>query len=53
MLKNNLNVSLTAKLLYLHRSSLLNRIEQIERMTTLNIQNFLDAYAIKILIDYE
>ena len=53
MLKNNLNVSLTSKLLYMHRSSLLNRLEQIEKATSLNIQNFLDAYAMKIILDYE
>ena len=53
MLKNNLNVSSTSKLLYMHRSSLLNRLDQIEKATSLNIQNFLDAYAMKILLDYE
>lgn len=49
---NNLNVSLTSKLLYMHRNTVLNKIEQIEKVTTLNIQNFLDAYVMKILIDF-
>lgn len=49
---NNLNVSLTSKLLYMHRNTVLNKIEQIEKATNLNIQNFLDAYVMKILLDY-
>ncbi len=49
---NNLNVSLTSKLLYMHRNSLLNKLDQIEKLTSLNIQNFLDAYVMKILIDW-
>lgn len=50
--KNNLNVSLTSKLIYMHRNSLLNKLEQIEKLTSLNIQNFQDAYAMKILLDF-
>lgn len=53
MLKNNLNVSQTAKVLYLHRTSLINRLDTIEKLTTLDIQNFQDAYAMKILLDLE
>lgn len=49
---NNLNVSLTSKLLYMHRNTLLNKVEQIEKLTTLNVLNFLDAYVMKILIDF-
>lgn len=49
---NNLNVSLTSKLLYMHRNSLINKLEQIEKITSLDIQKFEDAYVIKILIDY-
>lgn len=49
---NNLNVSLTSKLLYMHRNSLINKLEQIEKITSLDIQKFADAYAMKILIDY-
>lgn len=51
-LKNNLNVSFTAKLLYMHRNSLISKIEQIEKLTTFNIQNFMDAYVMKIMLDY-
>ena len=53
MLKNNLNVSLTSKLLYMHRNSILSKLDQIEKITGLNIQNFIDAYTIKILLDME
>ncbi len=49
---NNLNVSLTSKLLYMHRNTLLSKIEQIEKLTELNILKFKDAYVMKILLDY-
>lgn len=48
---NNLNISLTSKLLYMHRNTVINKLDQIEKLTGLNIQKFKDAYAIKILID--
>lgn len=48
---NNLNVSLTSKLLYMHRNTVLNKLDQIEKLTGLNIQKFKDAYAMKILLD--
>lgn len=51
-LNNNLNVLSTSKLLYMHRNSLLSKLESIEKQTTLNIQNFKDAYAMKVLLDY-
>ena len=36
----------------MHRNSLINKLEQIEKITSLDIQKFADAYAMKILIDY-
>ena len=51
LFKNNLNVSLTSKLLYMHRNSLLNKIEQIKKTTGLDILNFKEAFALKILLD--
>ena len=48
---NNLNISLTSKLLYMHRNTVINKLDQIEKLTGLDIQKFKDAYAIKILID--
>lgn len=53
LFKNNLNVSLTSKLLYMHRGTVLNKIDQIKKLTTLDIQNFKDAYALKVLLDLE
>lgn len=51
LFKNNLNVSLTSKLLYMHRNSVLNKIDQVKKITGLDIQNFKDAYTLKILLD--
>ena len=53
LFKNNLNVSLTSKLLYMHRGTVLNKIDQIKKLTTLDIQNFKDAYALKVVLDLE
>lgn len=49
--KNNLNVSLTSKHVYMHRNSLINKLDKIQKLTNLNIQNFHDAYTMKILLD--
>ena len=51
LFKNNLNVSLTSKLLYMHRGTVLNKIEQIKKLINLDVQNFKDAYALKVLLD--
>ena len=48
-LNNNLNVSLTARELYMHRNTLIYRIDKIERETGLNIQKFSDAVTFKIV----
>lgn len=50
LLKNNLNVLQTSKLLYLHRNSILNKIEIIYKETGLNIQKFTNAYLVKQII---
>lgn len=39
----NLNVSEAARNLYLHRNTLVNRIERIKRITGFDIRNFFDA----------
>lgn len=49
--KNNLNVSQTAKLNYLHRNSLINKLDLITKQTGLNIQEFHDAWAMNLLIN--
>ena len=52
--KNNLNISETSRNAFLHRNTLLYRIEKISRVTKLNIRNFDDAMTFKILtIIYE
>ena len=48
--KNDLNVSQTAKSLYLNRSSLLKRFELIKRETGFNIQKFTHACTIYLLL---
>ena len=50
LLKNNLNVLQTSKVLYLHRNSILNKIETIYKETGLNIQKFTNAFLIKQII---
>ncbi len=52
--KNNLNISETSRNAFLHRNTLLYRIEKINRITKLNIRNFDDAMTFKFLtIIYE
>lgn len=46
---NNLNISETSRNAFLHRNTLLYRIEKIHRITKLNIRNFDDALTFKIL----
>lgn len=50
LFKNNLNVLQTSKVLYLHRNSILNKIETIYKETGLNIQKFTNAFLIKQII---
>ena len=45
---NNLNVSETARQLFVHRNTLVYRIEKIEKSTGLDIRNFDDAMIFKI-----
>jgi len=47
--KNNLNISETSRNAFLHRNTLLYRIEKISRITKLNIRNFDDAMTFKFL----
>lgn len=50
LLKNNLNVLQTSKVLYLHRNSILNKIDIINRETGLNMQKFTNAFLVKQII---
>ncbi len=50
LLENNLNISLTAKALYIHRNTLVFRLKKLEQLTGLNPgQNFNHAILCKIL----
>ncbi|MBQ8452092.1 MAG: helix-turn-helix domain-containing protein [Clostridia bacterium] len=48
-LKNNLNISETSRNAFLHRNTLLYRIEKINKITGLNVRNFDDAISFKFL----
>ena len=48
-LHSNLNVSETARELYIHRNTLNYRLDKIERLTGLDIRNFGDALNFKII----
>ena len=52
--KNNLNISETSRNAFLHRNTLLYRIEKIYKLTGFNIRNFEDAMTFRLLtIIYE
>ncbi len=48
-LKNSLNISETARKLYMHRNTLLYRLDKIEKATGLNIREFSDAVSFRVL----
>ncbi len=48
-LRNNLNVSETAREMYIHRNTLIYRLEKIEKLSGLDIKKFNDALNFKIL----
>jgi carbohydrate diacid regulator len=48
--ENSLNVSETARKLFVHRNTLVYRIEKIKRMTGLDLRNFEDAIVFKIAL---
>lgn len=51
MLKNDLNVSQSAKLLYMNRNSLINKLDYIYKETGLNIQKFTHACVVYLLLN--
>ena len=51
--ENNLNVSETARQLYVHRNTLVYRIERIQESTGLNLRTFDDALTFKIAMMVE
>ena len=48
-LNNSLNVSETARVLYLHRNTLIYRLDKIEKATGLNIRKFSDAVTFRLI----
>ncbi len=48
-LSNSLNISETSRKLYMHRNTLMYRLDKIEKTTGLNIRNFPDAITFKII----
>ncbi len=50
MFKNNLNISQTAHDVYMHRNTVMNKIDHIYELTGFSIQNFYDAMALYLLI---
>ena len=48
--ENNLNVSETARQLFVHRNTLVYRIEKLQKSTGLDIRTFDDAMTLKIAL---
>ena len=48
--ENNLNVSETSRQLYIHRNTLMYRIEKLQKVTGLDIRIFDDALTFKIAL---
>ncbi|MCL2540575.1 MAG: helix-turn-helix domain-containing protein [Firmicutes bacterium] len=47
---NNLNITKTSKTAFMHRNTLLYRIEKIQAMVGLDMRNFEDAITLKIVL---
>ena len=48
--ENNLNVSETARKLFVHRNTLVYRLEKIKRLTSLDLREFDDAITFKVAL---
>ena len=46
--ENNLNISETSRLLYVHRNTLVYRLDKIQKITGLDLRNFDDAIIFKV-----
>ena len=49
LIKTNLNVNEASKNLFMHRNTLLHRIDKIESMTGLNLKKFEDAVTLSVM----
>jgi len=47
--KNSLNISETARIMFLHRNTLIYRLDKIEKATGLNIKHFNDAVTFRLI----
>ena len=47
-IKHSLNISEASRSMYVHRNTLIYRLDKIERVTGLNIRNFNDAMTFRI-----
>lgn len=48
--ENNLNVSETSRQLYIHRNTLVYRLDKLQKMTDLDLRNFDDAITFKMML---
>jgi carbohydrate diacid regulator len=48
--ENSLNLSEAARNLYIHRNTLIYRLEKIQKITGLDLRNFEDAVLLKVLL---
>ena len=48
-LENNLNISETSRALFLHRNTLMYRLDKIKRITGLDLKNFSDAVTFRVI----
>ena len=48
-LQNSLNVSDTSRNLFMHRNTLMYRLDKLERMTGLNLRKFSDAVTFRVI----
>ena len=48
--ENNLNVSETARKLFVHRNTLVYRLEKIKKLTRLDLREFDDAITFKVAL---
>jgi DNA-binding PucR family transcriptional regulator len=48
-INNSLNISETSRVLYIHRNTLMYRLDKIERETGFNLRSFSDAVVFKFI----
>ena len=51
LFKKDLNLSDTARQLYIHRNTLVYRLDKVQRQTGLDLRSFDDAITFKILME--